>query len=79
MMASARDMRYHLKSVMEAVERGEEVLVSKRGVVKARILPVRTESKTPAGENPFVGLWKDREDLKDVRRHVRRLRRGRFG
>ena len=78
-MASARDMRYHLKSVMEAVERGEEVFISNRGVVKARILPVRTENDSSTKENPFVGLWKDRQDMKDVRRYVRRIRKGRFG
>jgi hypothetical protein len=29
-------------------------------------------------DHPAFGLWADRQDLKDVRVHVRRLRRGRF-
>lgn len=79
MKASARDIRYHLKSVMEAVERGEEVLITKRGKVKAKIVPVESRGDLEAGENPFVGMWRDRKDMQDVRKYVRGLRKGRNG
>lgn len=78
MKASARDMRYHLKSVMQAVERGEEVFVTNRGVTKARIVPVGEELDPVTEENPFVGMWRDRDDMRDVRAYVRRIRKGRF-
>ena len=80
MKATARDMRYHLKSVMEAVERGEEVWITNRGTVKAKIVPVpaTSDGEPPAADNPFVGMWRDREDMRDVRAYVRRIRRGRF-
>jgi prevent-host-death family protein len=78
MKASARDIRYHLKSIMEAVERGEEVLITKRGTVKARIVPVETQGESDTTENPFIGMWRDRKEMKDVRRYVRRIRKGRF-
>jgi prevent-host-death family protein len=81
MNATARDMRYHLKSVMQAVERGEEVFITNRGRIKARILAVNSRaSQASAAEekNPFVGMWRDRDEIRDVKTYVRRIRRGRF-
>ncbi|MFH0795022.1 MAG: type II toxin-antitoxin system prevent-host-death family antitoxin [bacterium] len=78
MEASARDIRYHLKSVMEAVERGEEVLITNRGKIKARIVPAGTKSGSQKMENPFIGMWRDRKEMRDVRAYVRRIRKGRF-
>jgi prevent-host-death family protein len=76
MKATAKDLRYNLKGIMESVERGEEVLVTNRGRVKARIIPAGT-SEDENQDNPFVGMWKDRKDLKSVEAYVRELRRGR--
>ena len=80
MKATARDMRYHLRSVMEAVERGEEVYITNRGKVRAKIVRVPNgDGEGPKeGENPFIGMWRDREDMKDVRTYMRDLRKGRF-
>ena len=75
--ATAREMRYHLKSVMEAVERGEEVYITNRGKIKARIVRARTTKRATEQENPFVGMWRDREDMKNVAAYVRRIRKGR--
>ncbi len=76
MNATAKDLRYNLKGIMDLVERGEEVLVTNRGKVKARIVSV-SEAADGLEENPLVGMWKDREDMLDVDVHVRNLRRGR--
>ena len=79
MKATARDMRYHLRSVMEAVQRGEDVYVTNRGRVTAKLVPVAGSAPPRSeGDNPFVGMWKDREELQDVRAYVRRIRKGRF-
>lgn len=79
MKAAARDMRYHLKSVMAAVERGEEVLITNRGHIKARIVAVDSQKKAGNEEqNPFIGMWQDRDDIQDVTAYVRQVRRGRF-
>ncbi len=76
MKATAKDLRYNLKGVMESVDRGEEVLITNRGRVKARIVPVG--KKTGGDEpNPFVGMWKDRDGMEGVDAYVRELRRGR--
>ncbi len=76
MKATAKDLRYNLKGVMESVDRGEAVFITNRGRIKARIVPAGKE-KVNDGDNPFVGMWKDRSDLEDVDAHVRGLRKGR--
>lgn len=78
MKASSRDLRYHLKSIMEAVDRGESVLITHRGKPRAKIVPVAADEENSETENPFVGMWKDREEMKNVRTYVRTLRRGRL-
>jgi prevent-host-death family protein len=76
MKATAKDLRYNLKNIMEFVDRGEEVLITNRGRSRARIVPM--EKKEPTEEpNPFVGMWADRDDIKDVDNYVRELRKGR--
>ena len=47
MKATAKDLRYNLKGVMESVDRGEEVWITNRGRVKARIVPVAAEAVEP--------------------------------
>lgn len=77
MKATAKDLRYNLKGIMESVERGEEVLVTNRGRIKARIIPVAAAGQSKKEDNPFVGMWKDRTDVGDVETYVRALRKGR--
>ncbi len=76
MKATAKDLRYNLKGIMESVDRGEEVLVTNRGRVKARIVPIGKGIETKQ-DNPFVGMWKDRKEMQDIDAHVRELRKGR--
>lgn len=76
MKATVKDLRYNLKSIMEFVDRGEEVVITNRGQNRARIVPV--EKNVPTKEsNPFVGMWTDRDDMKEVDAYVRGLRKGR--
>ncbi|MDF7824442.1 type II toxin-antitoxin system prevent-host-death family antitoxin [Pontiellaceae bacterium B12227] len=76
MKATAKDLRYNLKNIMESVDRGEEVLITNRGKIKARILPVDGE-QAEGQVNPMVGMWSERKDMQDVDSYVRGLRKGR--
>ena len=76
MKATAKDLRYNLKNIMESVDRGEEVVITNHGKVKARIIPAGAE-KAEATKNPFVGMWSDRDDMADIEAYVRSLRKGR--
>jgi prevent-host-death family protein len=78
MKATILDLRYRTKEVLKAVERGETVTVLYRGREKAQILPIATknDSLKPERHKAF-GLWRDREELRDVTSYVRKLRQGR--
>jgi antitoxin (DNA-binding transcriptional repressor) of toxin-antitoxin stability system len=66
--------------VLSAIERGEAVTVLYRGKPKARILPLAEKrSGSKLNRDEAFGMWKDREDLRDVPSYVRKLRQGRIG
>lgn len=77
MKATAKDLRYNLKNILESVSRGEEVLITNRGHIKARIVSAEKKSDKQ-DHNDFVGMWKDRDDMQSVSEYVRDLRKGRF-
>lgn len=76
MRITTKDLRYNLKIIMEFVDRGEEVVITSHGRNRARIVP--EEKNAPTKEaNPFVGMWADRDDMKDVDAYVREHRKRR--
>ena len=79
MKATIVDLRYRMKDVLSAVERGESVTVLYRGKPKARILPIAQKSGAKLADAEVFGMWKDRKDLRNVPGYVRKLRQGRFG
>jgi antitoxin (DNA-binding transcriptional repressor) of toxin-antitoxin stability system len=75
MKASIVDLRYRMKDVLKAIDRGEPVTVLYRGKEKAQIVPIKTgKPKMKVEDHPFFGMWKDREDMKDPAEWVRKLR-----
>ena len=78
MKANIIDLRYRMKAVMAALDRGEPVTVLYRGRAKAQLVPVEMASKhrKPSSDAAF-GIWSGRGDLADVAKYVRRLRQGR--
>jgi prevent-host-death family protein len=81
MEASIVDLRYRMKDVLRAIDRGETVTITYRGKEKARLVP----SEAAAGrtlvnprDHPFVGMWKDREDMADPVAYIRKLRQPRY-
>ena len=81
MEASIVDLRYRMKDVLRAIDRGETVTVTYRGKEKARLVPSSTAAGRIPGkvsDQPFVGMWKDREDMADPVAYVRKLRQPRY-
>ena len=78
MKATIVDLRYRMKDVLSAVERGESVTVLYRGKPKARILPIAQKPAGKLAEAEVFGMWKDRKDLRDVPGYIRKLRQSRF-
>lgn len=81
MKASFVDLRKKSSEVMRALLRREAVTILYRGSPLAVMRPIADKPQGPPvkAENcPAFGIWADREDLTDVRAHVRKLRKGRF-
>ncbi|MEX2569761.1 MAG: type II toxin-antitoxin system prevent-host-death family antitoxin [Gemmatimonadota bacterium] len=79
MKATARDLRYETKRLLEAVERGESIVITYRGEPRAKLVPVEAETPTGRPREELFGLWKDRRDGDDVAAYVDDLRRSRSG
>lgn len=77
MKATAKDLRFHSKELMDSVNRGEEVVITFRGKPCAKLVPYQ-EIKKQTGKNELFGIWKDNEISQDVDEYVRNLRKGRF-
>lgn len=79
MEASVLDLRRGMKNVLAALDRNEPVIIFHRGKRKGTLYPDRC-GRTSAGStaiHPAFGMWKDRDDMKDVDGVVRNLRKGR--
>lgn len=59
MKANIVDLRYHMKKVLNALNRNEEVIVFYRGKEKARIVPIRKEKLRSVKQHPLFGMHKD--------------------
>lgn len=77
MKATAKDLRFHSKKLIDSVSRGEEVIITFRGKPCARLVPYQ-EIKNKTEKNELFGMWKDNDKIGDVDEYVRNLRKGRF-
>jgi prevent-host-death family protein len=77
MKATAKDLRFNSKGLLDTVNRGEEVVITFRGKPCAKLIPYR-EKNEDAIQNELFGIWKDNDMVKDVDEYVRGLRKGRF-
>ena len=77
MKATAKDLRFHSKELLDTVNRGEEVVITFRGKPCAKLIPYR-EKKEVIAENELFGIWKDNDIVQDVDEYVRGLRKGRY-
>ncbi|MFA5922081.1 MAG: type II toxin-antitoxin system Phd/YefM family antitoxin [Methylobacter sp.] len=80
MKATAKDLRIHSKGLLEAVSRGEDVVITFRGKPCARLVPYEKTDKPIALDNDddLFGIWADRIDIESVEEYVQSLRKGRF-
>jgi len=78
MRATAKDLRFHSREILDTVSRGEEVIITFRGKPQAKIIPLQEKEIASHEELKLFGIWKDNDEIKDVAEHVRSLRKGRF-
>jgi len=77
MKATAKDLRFHSKELIDSVSRGEEVVITFRGKPCAKLVPYQ-ELKNKTEENEVFGMWKGNDIVDNVNEYVRNLRKGRF-
>ncbi len=79
MRATAKDLRFHSKELLDAVSRGEEVIITYRGKDFAKLMPLETKSnRVKDDSHELFGIWKDNEATTDVDAYVRELRKARY-
>ena len=76
MEATAKDLRFNSKWLLDTVSRGEEVVITFRGKPCAKLIPY-TEKNEETIKNQLFGIWKDSDMVRDVDEYVRGLRKGR--
>lgn len=77
MKATAKDLRFNSKGLLDTVNRGEEVVITFRGKPCAKLIPYEEENGQNA-TNVLFGIWKDNNMVQNVDEYVRGLRKGRF-
>lgn len=75
MQATAKDLRFHVKELLESVTRGEEITITYRGKPCAKLIPFNEDVDS---EDELFGLWRYDSTSEDVNGYVRNLRKGRF-
>lgn len=75
MRASAKDLRFNVRELLETVARGEEVIITYRGKPRARLIPFGDELE---GEDELFGIWANHEASEDVNAYIQTIRKGRF-
>jgi len=80
MKATAKELRVHSKELLNAVSRGEDVVITFRGKPCARLVPYETSDKPTVqyDKDDLFGIWADRIDIESVEEYVQSLRKGRF-
>jgi prevent-host-death family protein len=74
--ATAKELRYKAASILENVRKGEEVVITLRGKRVAILSAVEKKSHEfiPIG----FGIWKGREEMRDVKKWIDERRKARF-
>ncbi|MBN1782746.1 type II toxin-antitoxin system prevent-host-death family antitoxin [bacterium] len=79
MKATAKDLRFHSKEILDTVSRGEEVIITYRGRAQAKIVPIDTDTAAKEqNASVLFGIWKDHPDSDNADKYVRDIRKGRF-
>ena len=79
MKATAKDLRVHSKGLLDAVSKGEDVIITFRGKPCARLVPYEKTDKSAVLDNKddLFGIWADRTDIESVEEYMQNLRKGR--
>ena len=72
MTVTAKDLRFKISELFNALSKKEEIIITYRGKAKAKLVGLDEPSKK---EDVAFGMWQDRDE--DVDTMVREMRKGR--
>ncbi len=79
MKAAAKDLRFSSKELLDTVKRGEEVVITYRGRPCAKLVPYEQPDNTKSrSKDDFFGIWRDNEEINDIKEYMRKIRKGRY-
>ena len=76
MKSTLLSLRRSPAKILQAIERQQEVTLTKRGKALARIVPLLDEERKKVSSQPAFEMWRDRKET-SVDAQVRELRKGR--
>ena len=78
MKATAKDLRFHSKELLDSVLRGEEIIITYRGKPRAKLIPLKEKKINKNSKKELFGIWKDNKKIKNVNEYIKKIRKGRF-
>ena len=78
MKATAKELRFKSKALLDAVNRGEEVTITYRGKPCAKLVPYDALKPDKKTKTDAFGMWKNHVGIEDVDTYARYIRKGRF-
>lgn len=78
MKATAKDLRFYSKELLETVARGEEVIITYRGKPYAKLIPIGRNLDQSPSKIELFGIWENYDKIDAVEQYIRDLRKGRF-
>ncbi|MGF1572968.1 MAG: hypothetical protein ACFCU1_07835 [Sumerlaeia bacterium] len=73
------ELRRDPKKLLDALERNEQITLSRRGNIVAQVIPTPHQSKeVKVTQNPAFGMWAEDKETENPTQNVRNIRRSRF-
>lgn len=78
MVVTAKQLRLKTSQVLKKVQQVGTVTVTLRGKPVAKLLSLNSRKERKLSDYPAIGMWADREDMKDVDAWLRNIRKPRY-
>lgn len=78
MVVTAKDLRLKTSKVLKDVQRLGTITITLRGKPVAQIVSVTPRKEKKLTDYPAIGMWADREDMKDVEAWLHKIRKPRY-
>jgi len=78
MTVTAKELRLKTSQVLKKVQQVGTVTVTLRGKPVAKLTTLNGGKASHVADDPAIGMWADREDMKDVDAWLRKVRKPRY-